>query len=255
MGLRSGLATNIDGAEQSTMGIAIGDVSANGFPDVFTTNFSNDSNTLHINKQGRFFDDETRRYALGMKSFPYVGWAAGLYDFDHDADEDILLFNGHVYPNASMETMDSTYLQTPMLFERDGGRFLRVGADVAGAWLAEAHCDRGAAFGDLDADGDIDVVVVELNGPVRVLRNDAEPRSWLIVETDTLGAKVEATTAGMTQIRWIYSGGSFVSASEQAAHFGLPGGSADIVVIWADGSRQRLDGVEANQRLLVRRAP
>jgi hypothetical protein len=191
-----------------------------------------------------------------MVSFPYVGWAAGLHDLDHDGDEDLLLFNGHVYPNATLESMDSEHAEPPLLFERDGGRFVRVEAARAGTWLAEKHCDRGAAFGDLDGDGDIDVVVAELNGPLRVLRNEANARGWLIVELEptSLGSRIELFTGGARQTRWIYSGGSFVSASAQYAHFGLPPGcsTADVVVTWPDGTRQRIEGVSADQHLIVR---
>ncbi len=257
LGLRSGLAFNVDGAAQSTMGIAIGDVNGNGFPSVFTTNFSNDTNTLHVNRGDGFFDDETRRYGLGMVSFPYVGWACGFYDLDHDGDEDLLLFNGHVYPNATLERMDAEHAEPPLLFERDGGRFLHVTDPRAGRWLTEAHCDRGAAFGDLDADGDIDVVVSELNAPLRVLRNDANAPGWLIVELEptALGSRIELWAGEARQTRWIYSGGSFVSASAPYAHFGLPPGhsAVDLVVTWPDGVRQRIDGVAADQHLVVRR--
>jgi len=257
VGLRSGLAFNVDGAAQSTMGIGIGDVSGNGFPSVFTTNFSNDTNTLHVNTGNGFFDDQTRRYGLGMVSFPFVGWACGFYDLDHDGDEDLLLFNGHVYPNATLELMDSEYLEPPLLFERGGGSFLRLDAARAGAWLAEPHCDRGAAFGDLDRDGDIDVVVSELNGPVRILRNEANRPGWLIVELapTALGSKIELFAGQGQQTRWIYSGGSFVSASAQYAHFGLPPGrsSVDLLITWPDGRRQRMEGVTADQHLIVRR--
>jgi hypothetical protein len=257
-GLESGLAYNVDGAAQSTMGIAIGDVSGDGFPSVFTTNFSNDTNTLHVNRGTGFFDDETRRHGLGMVSFPYVGWAAGFYDLEHDGDEDLLLFNGHVYPNATLEAMDAEYAQPALLFERDGARFRHVAAATAGAWLAAKHCDRGAAFGDLDADGDVDVVVSELNGPLRVLRNDANAPGWLIVELapTALGSRIELLSGGTRQTRWIYSGGSFASASAQYAHFGLPRGAPlelEVVVTWPDGHRQRLAGVAANQHLIVRR--
>lgn len=264
IGIKSGIALNIDGSDQSTMGIAIGDISGNGFADVFTTNFSNDSNTLHINKSGRFFDDETRRYGVGMLSFSYVGWAAGFYDLDHDADEDLVLFNGHVYPSASVRTMDSTYLQPPMLYKRDGSRFVRIADYSAGEWLHDPHCDRGAAFGDLDNDGDIDIVVVELQGRIRVLRNDAisntdSPLSqgWLIVQLDppSLGSRIEMRTSDTLQTRWIYSGGSFASASAQYSHFGVPLGikQVDIHIVWPDGKQEIINDVSTGQHLIVKR--
>ena len=254
-GLRSGIALNVDGAAQSTMGIAVADVNASGRPSVFTTNFSNDTNTLHVNRGGGFFDDLTRRYGLGMVSFPYVGWACGFYDLEHDGDEDLLLFNGHVYPNATLERMDSEYAQAPLLYERAGEPFVHVARPSP--CLLEKHRDRGAAFGDLDADGDVDVVVAELNGPLRVLRNEANAPGWLIVELEpvSLGSRIELDAGGARQTRWIYSGGSFVSASAQYAHFGVPGGrrTVALVVTWPDGTQQRLDGVAVDQHLIVRR--
>jgi hypothetical protein len=254
-GLRSGVASSGSGSGQATMGIALADVDGNGWPDLFTTNFANDVNTLHMNKDGRFFDDETRRFGLGMTSFPYLGWACGFYDLDHDADEDLLLFNGHVYPQATRATMVSDYRQPPLLFAREGPRFDRVTDVNAGPWLEATHCDRSAAFGDLDRDGDIDVVVGELGGPVRVLRNDGAGPGWLIVELagNALGSRIKLSAGELKQTRWVYSGGSFLSSSARAAHFGLPDDveTVDIEVAWPDGTISRRSGVKVRQHLEI----
>lgn len=306
IGVISGLAANADGSNQASMGLAIADVDGNGQPDKFTTVFSSDVNALHMNQsagpgprqaedasQGTvFFEDRAQQYGLAMVSRPYLGWSAGFYDFDHDGDEDLLFVNGHVYPQARLDTMDSEYEQPPLLFERDGARFKRVMADRGGAWLAKKHRDRNAIFADLDRDGDIDVIIGELNGPIRVLRNDAGVRNWLIVELndmrpDTknhrgLGAKfelrivgnhseparpradgetanIESTQAVETVMtRWLSTGGGFQSSGAHYVHFGL--GDLDsvtrleVTITWPDGHRQQLDGVQLNQHLIVRRA-
>lgn len=261
-GMTSGIATNFEGGEQATMGIGIADVNGDSRPDVFTTNFSSDTNTLHVNGERGFFSDRTQQYGLGAVSRPYLGWACGFFDFDHDGDEDLMVFNGHVYPQASKRTMDSEYEQPPLLFERVGRRFERAASERAGAWLAEAQRDRAAVFADLDGDGDIDVVVGELNGPLRLLRNDTVERAsrrtaavtpitadstaditeapeskdlpagrWLIVELDDqttpgnrrgIGAIIECRVGDLAQRRWIWAGGPFMSNAAAMAHFGFP---------------------------------
>jgi hypothetical protein len=256
-GMQSGLAVNAYGSPQATMGIALGDVDADGRPDVFTSNFSNDTNTLHVNVGGRFFDDRTARYGLGMVAYPYVGWAAGFYDFDLDADEDLVVFNGHVYPNATCEVMDAEYAEPPLLHVREGDSYRLAEPADSGAWLAAVHCDRGAAFGDLDADGDVDIVVLEFNGPIRVLCNESRDADWLVVATEptVLGTRIELSAGDTRQTRWIHSGGSFASASAQVAHFGLPRrhGALELTVTWPDGTREQHTDVAPNQRLVLRR--
>jgi hypothetical protein len=267
MGLASGAAADADGNPQATMGIGIGDITGNGHPDVFTTNFSSDSNTLHLNRGHLYFDDGTQQYGLALVSRPYLGWACGLFDFDHDGDEDLIAFNGHVYPQATPETMDSSYRQPPLLFQRDGRRFKQLTPADAGDWLNQSYSDRAAAFGDLDGDGDVDMIVSELNGPVRVLRNqvaDQQP-NWLIVELQDqrdgssnhrgLGSRVDVVDGDQRQRRWIFGGGGFQSSSEPAAHFGIAGDpeALTVEVTWPDGTVQTVDRVTPGQRLLVTR--
>lgn len=255
-GAISGLAANFDGATQATMGIAMADVDGNGRPDVFTTNFSSDTNTLHLNLDGRFFDDRTSQYGLGMVSWRYLGWGTGFYDFDLDGDEDLFIANGHVYPQAATHRIDSDYRQAPLLFRREGKRFRRDTG--AGSFLGETLAARSVAFGDLDGDGDVDLVLTSLNEPVRVLRNDAPGRDRLVVETrraggspQAPGAVVEVRVGDHVQRRWL-GGGSFQSADSPHAYFGLPGtGTVQLTVTWPGGERVAYGAVPRNRRIVV----
>jgi len=264
VGNRSGIAVNSDGGEQATMGIAVADVDGNGLPDFFSTNFSSDTNTLQINLDGRFFDDRTMQYGLGMISRPYLGWACGFGDLDHDGDEDLLMVNGHVYPQATMESMDSPYLQLPLLFERIGGRFTRVTDPDVGAFLGEPRRGRAALLADLDRDGDLDVVTGELNGPIRILRNDGASGPWLIVELNDpgsgnprgIGARIEVEASGCVQRRWLVTGG-FQSSGAPQAHFGLPPSTetVNVTVTWPSGPVQEFRDVAVNQYVSFEPAP
>jgi len=257
VGVASGIATSGDGASRATMGIGVADVDGDARPDVYTTNFTSEPNTLHLGRPGGFFDDATRRFGLGMTSFPFLGWACAFRDLDHDGAEDLIVFNGHVYPGATADTMVSDYAQPPLLMRRDGPTFERVTADTGGPWLEDAHCDRTATFGDLDDDGDMDVVVAGLNQPVRVLRNDGAPGHWLIVEPmgTPLGCRVEVRRGDAVQRRWIAAGTGYLSSSARYAHVGLgdDDGPVEVLVVWPDGHEQRIDDVAVDQHLRVTR--
>ncbi len=273
VGLGSGIGLNEDGGAQATMGIAIGDVDQDARPDVFTTNFMNDTNTLHVNLGRRLFDDRTVRYGLGLVSRPFVGWATAFFDFDHDADEDLVVFNGHTYPAEITDSRGWQHRQAPLLFERRGTAsgaaappFRRVLAEEGGPWLAIPRCSRSACFADLDQDGDIDLLASELNGPVRLLENvgAAKGRSVVVTLRDRrpgtknprgLGARIALNGGGLTQHRWLHTGGSYQASTAAFAHFGVPAAVArvDLDVVWPDGVRQQVAEVAAGSTIVVER--
>ncbi|MSR69866.1 MAG: CRTAC1 family protein [Phycisphaerales bacterium] len=244
---KTGSATNLDGAEQATMGIAVGDVNGDGRPDLFTTNFSDDTNTLFVATPNGFFDDRTAQYGIGVPSRSLCGWATALIDLDHDADEDLFVVNGHVYPQATLATMNSQYMQPLLVMSRQGDRFVPV-KDDSQPWLKSVQRDRSAVFADLDGDGDQDAVVSGLNQPVRVLENTHPPSNdWIVIELDDrdhaanrygVGARITLKSGGITQTRWIVGGGPFQSNQPAQVHFGLgarPIAPHEVTVRWPDG--------------------
>ena len=252
----SGLATNMHGGEQATMGMAIADLDGDAVPELFTTNFSADTNTLHQSMGSGNWGDRTRQYGLGLRSRPWLGWTTGFIDLDGDDDEDLIILNGHVYPGATLDTMDSDYEQPPQVLVQQDGRFTPVAPKPGDTWLGQPRRDRAGAFGDLDGDGDLDLVTAELNGPVRIIGNfttlpphrravmvhliDDRPG---IQNTSGLGASIQFMEDGdqIGSVRWIHSGGPFQSASDSAAQFSLPAGmnQCNFRVIWPDGTVTR----------------
>jgi len=250
-GVQTGVAVNGDGSMQATMGIAVGDVNGNGRPDIFTTNFSSDTNTLHTNDESGFFDDRTKRFGLGLASRSLLGWTCVFNDFDLDGDEDLFVVNGHVYPEATMETMDSPREQPVLLLERIGNRFERVP-------LPGEYRDRAAVFGDLDNDGDTDVIVGERGGEIRVLRNDSKHAQTWEVElrgnnknSRGLGAKLVVTFKdGSTTTRWNTDGFGFQSSFAPRRHF-FPKPITSVEVTWADGEIQVVDDIQSGESVVI----
>jgi len=269
-GQSSGIGLDENGWGQATMGIAIGDVNGDRLPDVFSTNFMADPNTLHVNLGAGRFEDRSRRMGLALESMASLGWACAFLDLDLNGSEELLVFNGHVYARTTTESMGWQHSQQPLLHERVDQRFVRVNPACDAGWLRESHCDRGAAFGDLDGDGDLDILVAESNGPLRLLRNDARRGNWMIVQLiddregatnrGGLGARLVLDPekgSRVEQTRWLVGGMSYQGASPARAHFGLgaDSGCHAVEVLWPDGRRQLFADLAANQVHVLHREP
>lgn len=250
MSLPSGFALSENGREQACMGLAIGDYDNDGRDDLFVTNFSDDSNTLYHDDGDAFFTDVTFQAGLGETSIPFLGWGTGFLDFDNDGLKDLFVANGHVYPEVDKQDWGMTRAQRPLLFRnRDGRKFDLVPA-ATGSGLAAVRCARGAAFGDLDNDGDVDVVLNCMDGKPLLLRNrGAAGAHWLTVKLvpgkgsagSAIGAAVTCVAAGVSQRGLVISGGGYVSQSDLRVHFGL-GKAAKVErleVRWPSGRREQ----------------
>jgi hypothetical protein len=258
----AGVAANGIGSTQATMGIGLLDADGSGHPDLFLTVFSDDTNTLHLNLGDGFFDDRSAQFGLAAVSRPYLGWGCGFFDFDLDGDEDLLIANGHVYPEMADPEVGGRWAQRPLLMARRGGRFEVV--PCSQRWCAEARHGRATAFGDVDRDGDVDALMTTLNGSVLALRNEVRSGRSLVVSLmaagpnrHAFGSLVELTTARGTQRRWITGGGSYQSVDAAEAYFGLgqaaSGETSTVRVSWSDGGLTELRGVAADRRLVVPR--
>jgi hypothetical protein len=260
VGLESGVALSDDGMEQAGMGLGIGDFDLDGNLDIFKTNFADDTSTLYRNDGKGSFDDCTIRSGLGVET-RYVGWGAGMVDLDNDGYPDLFLVTGNVYPEVESKLPQYPFRTPRVVFRNLGGGKFEELIDAAGTGVAAAHSSRGCAFGDFDNDGDIDVLVVNLNEPPSLLRNDVSGNNhWLKVKLvgvqsnrSAIGARVTARYGGKVQAQEVLSQASFYSANDLRLHFGLGAADrADLEIRWPNGKRERLAGVSADQIVTVR---
>jgi hypothetical protein len=258
--LLSGLAVSADGREQAGMGVDAGDFDGDGRLDIVKTNFSQDYTTLYRNEGGGLFVDASFRSGLAATLGLYLGWGVGLVDFDNDGPLDLFIANGHVYPDIARTGM-STYRQRNQVFRNDGaGRFHHITTDVGGPLLLE-QSSRGAAFGDYDNDGDIDVLVSVIDEAPMLLRNETRGNHWITVALEgaksnrsAIGAKVTIEIAGRRQVAEVRSGGSYISQNDLRVHFGLgPSTVIDRLVIrWPNGTLDTATRVAADRMYLAR---
>lgn len=261
--LRAGVAYSQDGKEQAGMGAAFGDYDNDGRQDIVVTNFANDYNTLYHNEGNGFFLDATLSAALGAGSLPYVAWGVGFIDYDNNGLLDLFIANGHVYPQIDrLNLAEETYRQPKQVYRNLGNGTFRDISDSLGPALEERNVSRGCAFGDIDNDGDIDVLVANLDHPPTLLRNDGGNAAGHYLEIklrgnrsnrDGVGAKVLIQVGGVTQTREVAAGTSFLSANDLRLHFGLATATTvDLIEVrWPSGAVDRLAGVPADRLLLV----
>jgi hypothetical protein len=259
-GLEHGVALSEDGLEQAGMGVAVGDYDLDGNLDIFKTHFSDDTNVLYRNDGKGYFNDVTIRAGLGVET-RYVGWGTGMVDLDNDGHPDIFVVTGSVYPEVE-RTLPAYPFRTPRLVFRNlgDGRFEEL-IEEAGPGVAAAHVGRGCAFGDFDNDGDVDVVVVNLNEPPSLLRNDVSGDGhWLKVlltgvksNRSAIGARVTARYGERTQAQEVTASSSFYSASDRRLHFGLgPATTVDLAIRWPAGATEKVSGIAADQLVVIR---
>ncbi len=259
-GLECGVALSADGMEQAGMGAAVGDYDLDGNLDIFKTHFSSDTNALFHNDGTANFTDATLTAGFGVET-RYTCWGTGFADFDNDGWPDLAVVTGSVYPEIE-EKFPELPLKTPRFVFRNlgNGKFEELMED-AGPGISATHCSRGCAFGDFDNDGDVDIVIVNLNEPPSLLRNDVTGnRKWikvLLVGTQSnasaIGSRVLVKYGGKVQAQAVMGQSSFYSVNDRRLHFGLGTNThADIEIHWTNGLVEHFTGIATNQLVTIK---
>jgi enediyne biosynthesis protein E4 len=260
-GLVSGFAVAADGKARAGMGIDTGDYDGDGRLDVVVTNLDFEMQTLDRGLDGGLFAYATPESGIGFPTLPFVGFGVAFFDFDNDAQLDIAIANGHILDNAPLFRAGSTYMQRKLLFRNTTGRrFVEVGRSSGPAFSTE-RVSRGLAVGDIDNDGDLDLLVSNNGQDAELLRNDGGNRANALVvrlrgrapNTDAIGARVRVTTGSRTQFRDVKAGSSYLSQNDLRAHFGLASAArADRVEVkWPSGTTDTFADVAANQIVTI----
>ena len=262
LGLLAGVGFNEDGKTFAGMGVDFADYDNDGRPDIVVTDLSNERYRLFRHAGDGSFQDVTNMSGVGGATLPYSGWSTRFFDYDNDGWKDVFVAQGHVMDTIEKTAPNLKYLQPPLLLRNESGRFVRV---VPGESFQKEWAGRGAAFGDLDNDGDIDVVVSNVGQQAFVLRNDGgNRRNWLGIRTagtksnrDGIGSRVKVVSAsGVTQFFTVNTAVGYLSASDKRLIVGLDrDATARLVEIrWPSGAVQTFENVKAGETLLATEA-
>ncbi len=254
--ITAGAAFNEDGRAQAGMGSTVADYNGDGKLDIFKTNFSDDTATLYRNNGDGTFDDVTYQAGLGLNT-QYLGWGTMFLDFDNDGWPDLLLVNGHVYPEVDSQHLGSSFQEPKILYHNNGdGKFTDISA-ASGPGITKALSSRGLAIGDLWNDGRISAVVSNMNAPPSLLVNQVRTANhWVAFRTvgtksnrDGIGARIRMKAGTRIFIDEVRSGSSFDSNSDMRVHFGL-GATAKIdwvEVRWPSGLLEKFENIAVDK--------
>ena len=248
----AGAAFNEDGRAQAGMGSTVADFNGDGKLDIFRTNFSDDTSTLYRNNGNGTFDDVTFTAGLGLHT-QYLGWGTMFFDFDNDGWPDLLVVNGHVYPEVDKQHLGSNYQEPKILYHNNGnGTFTDI-SDSAGAGITSPTSARGLAVGDLWNDGRMSAVISNMNAHPSLMVNHVKSGNhWIAFRTigtksnrDGIGARVSVSAGGRTRVDEVRSGSSYSSSSDMRVHFGLgQTNKIDFVQVrWPSGLSERFENL------------
>jgi hypothetical protein len=260
-GLVYGVAYGEDGSAEASMGVDGGDYDNDGDLDLIVTNFQNETNALYRNDGERGFSYESFAAGVGEPSLPMLAFGVGFLDYDNDGDLDLFTANGHVQDTLGRVDPGCPFAQSRQLYENRGDGTFHDVTGRCGAALTRPAVGRGAAFGDIDNDGDVDVLVNNNGGQPMLLRNDAGSRQrWLAVRLKgrapnpfAVGARVILRSGRSQQLREVRSGSSYASAVDLRAHFGLGAVAAvdAVTVRWPNGAVTETGNVATNQEVVI----
>ncbi|MDQ6663562.1 MAG: CRTAC1 family protein, partial [Acidobacteriota bacterium] len=254
-----GAAYGPDGQEQGSMGVAAGDYDNDGRIDIVKTNFIDETPTLYHNEGDAYFDDQTYPGGLGVRT-RLVGWGVNFLDIDQDGWKDIIMANGHIYPELASGAFGEEFRQPKTLYWNLRNGAFREIAGRAGAALSFPAVSRGLASGDLDGDGAPEVLIVNMNERPSLLKNFGPKGNAILVDAvgtksnrSAIGARITVTAGKLRQVDEVRSGGSYASQSDFRVHFGLGAATAvdRIEIRWPSGSIERLGSAAANQCIRI----
>jgi len=260
-GVERGVALSNEGQEQAGMGVGVGDYNLDGHLDIFKTHFSEDTEVLYKNDGSGNFDDETLQAKLGVE-VRFTSWGTGIVDLDNDGLPDIFFVTGGVYPEVERKLPQYPNSSPRILFRNLGnGTFEEIAN--AGPGVTTPHSSRGCAFGDFDNDGDLDILILNMNEPPSLLRNDLKgTHHWLKIKLvgtkanrSAIGARVLVRYSGKVQGQEVLSQSSFYSCNDSRLHFGLGHATAaDLEIHWPSGITEKYPNVKCDQLITIREA-